>query len=239
MHRYRDAIYYSLSADQQLKREIIGGYVLYPGNLNKDKFIDSYYHSSIKSVNIGAFPLKPGGNWNEVSDEILLDPNSSEDVLYQQIKVWLTEDRSQVELLRNSLPQKGLNYSIEEVKDALYFIAAIDRSVNDNPDELRNGTATAYFSGFMGPQSSQDLQAIRYFAPKFGHDIFGYYVVKSVKLVDLGNQDKPTRIMFELGEYRPFKNVKPFGRDREAMRGISLNRDDFYQFFQKEETEAE
>ena len=44
--------------------------------------------------------------------------------------------------------------------------------------------------------------------------------------------------MFELGKYTPFKNVKPFGRDKEAMRGISLSRDDFYTFFEKDKTDS-
>lgn len=113
MHRYRDAIYYTDPVGQELKREVIGGYVLYPGNLSREQFIGSYYQRSIDSVNIGAFPLKPGGKWHEMKDDCLLDPTSSEDVLYQQIKSWLEDDDSQNTLLQNSIPQKGLSYSIE------------------------------------------------------------------------------------------------------------------------------
>ena len=113
MHRYRDAIYYSQSGNMDLKREIIGGYVLYPGNVDKARFNTSYYHNSIERVNIGAFPLKPGGKWHEMKDDCLLDPTSSEDVLYQQIKSWLEDDDSLNTLLQNSIPQKGLSYSIE------------------------------------------------------------------------------------------------------------------------------
>ncbi len=235
MHRYRDAIYYTQSEDQQLKREVIGGYVLYPGNLDKEKFLNSYYYNSIDTVNIGAFPLKPGGKWNNIEDELLLDPNSSEDVLYKVIKKWLTENRSHDELLRKSLPQKGLNYSIEEVKEPKYFIAIIDKSVNDNFEELASGTATEFYSGYMGTRDNLDLQEIRYFAPKFGHEVFGYYVVKSIKLVSLGNIGKPHRVKFELGKYTEFKNIRPIGRDKEAARGFTMTRDEFYSFFMTDE----
>ena len=70
MHRYRDAIYYSETgpaAHEKLKKEVIGGYILFPG----DGVIEAKpaagqedrrpeYLKSIDSVNIGAFPIKPG-----------------------------------------------------------------------------------------------------------------------------------------------------------------------------------
>lgn len=119
LHRYRDAIYYTHSNDERLKREVIGGYVLYPGNMNREQFTGSYYQRSIDEVNIGAFPLKPGGQWNSLKtadgqyQDILLDPNSSEDVLYQQIKKWIEDENSKQTLLNNSIPQKGLEYALE------------------------------------------------------------------------------------------------------------------------------
>lgn len=232
MHRYRDAIYYTQSDDQKLKREVIGGYVLYPGNLGKECFLNSYYYDSIKAVNIGAFPLKPGGKWHEMDDKSLLDANSSEYVLYEIIRRWLTEEHSHFALLQNSLPQKGLNYYIEQ--DAIYFIVNVDRSVNDI-NKLRNGTATVYYSGYMGPKESDDFQSIRYLVPKFNHQIFGYYVVKAIKLADLGNKEKPTRVKFELGEYTPFATEKPFSQDKPAMRGVPLTRDQFYDYFQQKQ----
>lgn len=116
LHRYRDAIYYTHASDEKLKREVIGGYVLYPGNLNKEQFVNSYYHRSVDEVNIGAFPLKPGGHWYDMYkkdgsyNEILLDINSSEDVLYHQIMTWLDDDHAAQTLLEKSIPQKGLRY---------------------------------------------------------------------------------------------------------------------------------
>lgn len=119
LHRYRDAIYYTNARDEKLKREVIGGYVLYPGNLTKDEFTGSYYHRSVDEVNIGAYPLKPGGHWNHLYNEeglyndLLLDPTSSEDVLYQQIKKWIMDDNASETLLETSIPQRGLEYVID------------------------------------------------------------------------------------------------------------------------------
>lgn len=66
MHRYRDAIYYK-DADQApaaLKKEIIGGYILFPGNGRKEDVEKAYFTKSIDAVNIGALPLRPGNEEN-------------------------------------------------------------------------------------------------------------------------------------------------------------------------------
>ena len=72
MHRYRDAIYYAENADDtilnpsEIKREVIGGYVLFPGKCaggieKPDRGADNRpkYFKSIDQVNIGAIPLRP------------------------------------------------------------------------------------------------------------------------------------------------------------------------------------
>lgn len=65
MHRYRDAIYYNDGgADPRLKREVIGGYVLFPGGGRPEDFEKAYYRQSINRVNIGALPLRPGNGEN-------------------------------------------------------------------------------------------------------------------------------------------------------------------------------
>lgn len=128
LHRYRDAIYYNQSADERLKREVIGGYVLYPGNMTKNEFVGSYYQRSVDEVNIGAFPLKPGGHWKRMYNEngeynaLLLDVTSPEDVLYQQIKSWLDDDKPMETLLERSIPQKGLHYAKGEKKAGVLMV---------------------------------------------------------------------------------------------------------------------
>ena len=57
MHRYRDAILYRLHK-AEIKREIIGAYVLYPGR--PDPHLCKEYDESIRRENIGAIPLLPG-----------------------------------------------------------------------------------------------------------------------------------------------------------------------------------
>ncbi|MCM1313143.1 MAG: restriction endonuclease-like protein [Bacteroides sp.] len=110
MHRYRDAIYSVSPNGNTLSREVIGGYVLYPGNLNADNVRDSYYFKSIKEVNIGAYPLKPGKYWHPFNSSLLLDPTAAESVLYQQIYDWLNEPSPRGRLLSGAIPQKGLRY---------------------------------------------------------------------------------------------------------------------------------
>jgi hypothetical protein len=57
MHRYRDAILYRLQK-AEIKREIIGAYVLYPGR--REPHLCKEYDESILRENIGAIPLMPG-----------------------------------------------------------------------------------------------------------------------------------------------------------------------------------
>ena len=103
MHRYRDAIYYIDPSNQKPKREVIGGYVLFPGNYTRKELENSHYYQSTKAIGIGAFPLKP-------SDKIEVDPNSSEQVLREQIEEWLKRSRMKTYLYKNVAPQHGLIY---------------------------------------------------------------------------------------------------------------------------------
>ena len=59
MHRYRDAIYYSKEHEPYRSKEIIGGYILFPGRGGDEYIKKRYYSASVESVNIGAFPLLP------------------------------------------------------------------------------------------------------------------------------------------------------------------------------------
>lgn len=103
MHRYRDAIYYIEPTNQKPKREVIGGYVLFPGNYTREELKNSRYYNSIKAIGIGAFPLRP-------SEGITVDPNSSEQVLREQIEEWLKRSRMKLYLYKNVAPQHGLEY---------------------------------------------------------------------------------------------------------------------------------
>ena len=70
MHRYRDAIYYAMKDDVRPRgKEIIGGYILFPGRTEGDKIENRYFYQSIRKVNIGAFPLLPADS--EHKDQIV------------------------------------------------------------------------------------------------------------------------------------------------------------------------
>lgn len=103
MHRYRDAIYYIDPSNQKPKREVIGGYVLFPGNYTGEEYEQSRYYKSIKEIGIGAFPLRP-------TDGVIVDPGDSEHLLRKQITEWLKRGRMQNYLYKNVVPQHGLDY---------------------------------------------------------------------------------------------------------------------------------
>lgn len=253
LHRYRDAIYYTNSIDDKLKREVIGGYVLYPGNLTRDKFVGSYYHRSVDEVNIGAYPLKPGGHWKNLYNndgmynDLLLDPTSSEDVLYEQIMKWIMDDDAEDTLLKTSIPQKGLEYTDEPVIRGMFFLSLIDSYVNAEPELVINGESDIFISGYNSIFSGLNFQKIKYFAPVYNHAVNGYYRVDSVEIVDMKEIlqkefdelktqgktskykgfDKTIRISLSLSEYTLLDKPFTYGLDSNAAKGIALSREEF------------
>ena len=253
LHRYRDAIYYTHSSDERLKKEVIGGYVLYPGNLTKEQFTGSYYHKSVDEVNIGAYPLKPGGHWKHLFNEkglyndLLLDPTSSEDVLYQQIEKWIMDDDAEQTLLESSIPQRGLEYTNEPVTKGTYYLSLVDPHVNTAPERVKNGQSDIFISGYSSIFSGVNFQKIKYFAPVDNHGVSGYYRVDSVEIVDMGEIlkkekdelertgksskykgfDKALRICLRLSNYKALEKPFIYGLDRNAAIGVALKRDEF------------
>lgn len=256
LHRYRDAIYYTHAKDEKLKREVIGGYVLYPGNLKKEDFTGSYYHKSVDEVNIGAFPLKPGGHWYHLYNnkgeynDLLLDPTSSEDILYKQIEKWIMDEDAEETLLETSIPQKGLEYTDEPVIKGSYFLSIVDTFVNNEPDKIKSGQANIFISGYSAILSGINFQKIKYFAPVDNHKVNGYYRVASVEVVDMKSKliekkkeielagktsnyqgfDKSIRICLRLGEYITLDKPFIYGIDRNAAVGVALTREQFKRF---------
>ncbi len=102
MHRYRDAIYYSMSVDERPKgKEVIGGYILFPGRTEGDTIENRYFFKSIKQVNIGAFPLLPMSEGQNGLVQCGL--------LEQHLRQILLEQDA-YEQIKDSIPQKGLLY---------------------------------------------------------------------------------------------------------------------------------
>lgn len=103
MHRYRDAIYYSKEHEPYRSKEIIGGYILFPGRGSDEYIKKRYYSASVESVNIGAFPLLPN------SDSLLrvhLD-----DILMK----YMAADNH----VAKAKPQRTLAYVTEEEKEGM------------------------------------------------------------------------------------------------------------------------
>ena len=103
MHRYRDAIYYAMKEDERPRgKEVIGGYILFPGRTEGDAVENRYFYKSIKQVNIGAFPLLPA---EEGQNEDIVQCG----LLEQHLKDILLNN-TKYEQIKDSIPQKGLRY---------------------------------------------------------------------------------------------------------------------------------
>jgi hypothetical protein len=117
MHRYRDAIYYKQDLIGPIKREVLGGYILFPGKVNSLHEIEgSSFYQSINEVNIGAFPLRPG----DTSGRALLEKFISGLISSEGPK-----------LLSGSIPQKGLYYSSEKEGESV-IVASVNSNAQRN-----------------------------------------------------------------------------------------------------------
>ena len=120
MHRYRDAIYYKQNLAGPLKKEVLGGYILFPGKVTSRQDVEkSGFYKSVKEVNIGAFPLRPG----DKEGRALLEEFISGLIMSKG-----------PELISESIPQKGLYYSSEKEGESV-IVASV--STNKQRDWAR------------------------------------------------------------------------------------------------------
>ena len=103
MHRYRDAIYYGSDRHTHAAKEIIGGYILFPGRGDNESVRKRFFYQSIETVNIGAFPLLPDAS----------DPSNEGTLLFEFLTKILTAP-SVADHIQNAIPQKGLRYITTE-----------------------------------------------------------------------------------------------------------------------------
>lgn len=99
MHRYRDAIYYGSDRQTYAAKEIIGGYILFPGRGDNESVRQRFFYKSIETVNIGAFPLLPDAS----------DPSNEGSLLYEFLTKILTAPLA-IDHIKDAIPQKGLQY---------------------------------------------------------------------------------------------------------------------------------
>ena len=103
MHRYRDAILYRLQK-ADLKHEVIGAYVLYPGRPEPHNYPG--YEPSIARENIGAFPLLPNNCAQlEAYLEEIITRGTAKDHLEKVIPT-----RGTSAVLGNDMPFEGINW---------------------------------------------------------------------------------------------------------------------------------
>lgn len=215
MHRYRDAIYYKDHSSAELKKEVIGGYILFPGDGDKADVEVSKFYKTIGEVNIGAFPLRPKDVENR-------------DLLVKFIESLI--GKASLEILDNSIPQKGLYYTSEEPKDAIYMILTVDDEVNEDMDAVLGGRADTIIMGKKGIEDTKDIQSIRYIAPiTFGSHITGYYKVTKANLKRVEDEKYPIRIKFDVADWKELKIPAKFGMPKWALRGVCKSRDEFFE----------
>ena len=225
LHRYRDAIYFT--GEEILKKEIVAGYILFPGKVSKEALDPNvsedkkyYYQKSNEKIGIGAFPLRP--TQKSIIDEdgnLVLDANDSEEALERQIRQWIEEENPREKLLEECVPQKGLTYEYEDVI-ANYLIIDVLSDVGNDIDAFKNGEAKKYFFGKRGPAEDVDLSSIKYLVPVMERNVAGYYRIKSMKF-----NFEEVRFEVELENYKSLNSSISYN-DSNA-RGIMKSAEEF------------
>lgn len=222
MHRYRDAIYYKDNKEGEfgLKKEVIGGYILFPGNGDPLEVAKAKFQQSLDEVNIGAFPLRP----NDEENRKLLEHFIGELI-----------SKASTEILDSSIPQKGLFYTSVEPKDVLYMILTLDEKVNSDVRAILEGIANVIIMGKKGIEETKDIQAIRYIAPIIpGGHIEGYYRVEKANLARVDDADYPIRIKFNVADWVKLERPVKFGMAKAAYRGFCKTREDFFRLCEEQ-----
>ncbi len=190
MHRYRDAIYYG--QDKPLSsKEVIGGYVLFPGRGEDDQIRTKYFHKSIETINIGAFPLLPH------SDKKL------EGNLLKEHLTMIILDKTKHDHLVNTIPQKGLMYQSEY--DLNVFVGVVNED-NKSYKKFVTRTANQYYTGHKFP-STLNILMFKYFSPYYAGGIREYYEIVGIRSAKKREMEKygetgddGVRFFFELGK---------------------------------------
>ena len=204
MHRYRDAIYYKDYEANALKKEVIGGYILFPGDGEPNDVAVSKFYKTIKEVNIGAFPLRP----KDVENRKLLE-NFIDELIHTK----------SYETIAHVIPQKG---AYVEVGNRI--LIGLVKEDNRLFQAFMDGTATLYYSGKQFPTTIA-LQDLHFFMPyikgKGIRDVYEIVKVRTItgkeaKQTDEDDADsKALRLAFELryvrkqyAEFQPIDTTK-------------------------------
>ena len=205
MHRYRDAIYYKDYQSDALKKEVIGAYILFPGDGEPAVVAESKFRKTIDEVNIGAFPLRPKDTHNRQLLERFIE------------ELILTKS---YETISKVIPQKG---ALLQVPNRLLIGLVGNSSRPGYTQSFLDGNATLYHTGPKFP-TTISLHDLHYFIPyiksKGVRDIYEIVRVRTIT----GKEAKQTegedatddmRLAFELrfsrklfDDYRPIDTHK-------------------------------
>ena len=205
MHRYRDAIYYKDYQSDALKKEVIGGYILFPGDGEPAVVAESKFRKTIDEVNIGAFPLRPKDTHNRQLLERFIE------------ELILTKS---YETISKVIPQKG---ALLQVPNRLLIGLVGNSSRPGYTQSFLDGNATLYHTGPKFP-TTISLHDLHYFIPyiksKGVRDIYEIVRVRTItgkeaKQTEGEDDTDDMRLAFELrfsrklfDDYRPIDTHK-------------------------------
>jgi hypothetical protein len=206
MHRYRDAIYYKDNKEDEgsLKKEVIGGYILFPGNGDPIEVAKARFQQSLDEVNIGAFPLRP----NDVENRKLLERFVKEIISMKSATT-----------IAKVIPQKG---AFMEVGDRVLIGLVRESSRKNYLKKFEDGVADLYYTGPSFPTSIA-LHNLHFFIPYFkGKGIRDVYEITRVrtiksseaKLIDIEEGKDDLRLAFHLKPHHQisedYLELKPY-----------------------------
>lgn len=166
MHRYRDAIYYKDYDSHVLKKEVIGGYILFPGDGETADVEVSRFYKTIKEVNIGAFPLRPKDKRNRQLLEHFIEQ--------------LIQTKS-CETIANVIPQKGA--FVEVGNRVLIGLVGDNNRGRAAKDKFLDSMATLYYTGSKFPTTIA-LQDRHFFMPYIkGQGVRDVYEITRVRTI--------------------------------------------------------
>lgn len=189
MHRYRDAIYYKEYPTNDLKKEVIGGYILFPGDGEPADVEVARFYKTIGEVNIGAFPLRPKDERNRA--------------LLEKFIKELIETKSSTTVAK-VIPQKGV---FVEVGDRVLVGIVKPSNRKGYYEDFETGCAQLYYTGAMFP-STIALHNLHFFIPYFKdvgiRDVYEIVKIRTIKgseakqLEGVDERTDDIRLAFEL-----------------------------------------
>lgn len=179
MHRYRDALYYDpMQEGLPIMKEVLGGYILFPGNGEDMKVANANFYKSIEKVNIGAFPLRPN---NGTSQYLLKE--------FLRSLIW---SQSTVQILQDVKPQKGTSLSVEKTGNVLAVTVFESGSREYYRKFLNRENEIEYYFGEIRKNNKLSLlnfQKYDYFVPVMEYRINGQneFRIRDIYRIDFAN----------------------------------------------------